>query len=152
MNVMVVPISIEGLQFSRLGRMRGRLHLRWFPRLRLNILPPVTLAPSQSKDLTPRQRREVIGRALQDVMVDAVFRSKETGKSLFSALLDARQAHGARTLIAEDIQRAPISFDRVVVGSAALGRALVTAAPGETHLALLMPNAVASLARASDAR
>ena len=141
----VVPISIEGLQFSRLGRMRGRLHLRWFPRLRLNILPPVTLAPSQSKDLTPRQRREVIGRALQDVMVDAVFRSKETGKSLFSALLDARQAHGARTLIAEDIQRAPISFDRVVVGSAALGRALVTAAPGETHLALLMPNAVASL-------
>ena len=141
----VVPISIEGLQFSRLGRMRGRLHLRWFPRLRLNILPPVTLAPSQSEDLTPRQRREVIGRALQDVMVDAVFRSKETGKSLFSALLDARQAHGARTLIAEDIQRAPISFDRVVVGSAALGRALVTAAPGETHLALLMPNAVASL-------
>ena len=99
----VVPISIEGLQFSRLGRMRGKLRLRWFPPVRLNILPPVTLAPPHTDDLTPRQRREVTGRALQDVMVDAVFRSKETGRSLFTALLDARDAYGARTIIAEDI-------------------------------------------------
>ena len=27
----VVPICIEGLQFSRFGRMRGKLRLRWFP-------------------------------------------------------------------------------------------------------------------------
>jgi acyl-[acyl-carrier-protein]-phospholipid O-acyltransferase / long-chain-fatty-acid--[acyl-carrier-protein] ligase len=141
----VVPISIEGLQFSRLGRMGDKQHVRWFPRLRLNILPPVTLAPPHSEDLTPRQRREVTGRALQDIMVDAVFRSKETGKSLFAALLDARDVHGARTSIAEDIQREPISYDRVVLGSAVLGRALVAAAPGETYVALLMPNAVASL-------
>ena len=39
----------------------------------------------------------------------------------------------------------PIGYDRVVVGSAALGRALAAAAPGETHVALLMPNAIASL-------
>ena len=76
--------------------MRGKLRRRWFPRLRLNILPPVTLAPPDAQELTPRQRREVIGRALQDVMVDAVFRSKDTGKSLFTALLDARDTHGAR--------------------------------------------------------
>ena len=125
--------------------MRGRLRLRWFPPVRLNILPPVLLAPPHSEDLTPRQRREVTGRALQDVMVDAVFRSKDTGRSLFTALLDARDAFGPRTIIAEDIERKPIGYDRVVVGSAALGRALAAAAPGETHVALLMPNAIASL-------
>jgi len=143
-HAQVVPINIEGLQFSRLGRMRGRLLLRWFPALRVNILPPVMLAPSHS-DLTPRQRREVTGRALQDVMVNAAFTSKETGKSLFTALLDARDLYGARTIIAEDIERAPIGYDRVVLGSAALGRALAAAAPGETHVSLMMPNAVASL-------
>lgn len=140
----IVPISIEGLQFSRLSRMGGRLRRRWFPRLRLNILPPVTLAPPHSEGLTPRQRREVIGRALQDVMVEAVFRSRDTGKSLFAALLDARDVHGARMLIAEDIDRVPISYDRLVVGSAVLGRALTDIAD-ETHVALLMPNAVASV-------
>ena len=102
----VLPVAIEGLQFSHLGRMRGKAHLRWFPALKLNILAPVTLAPPQPEGMTPRQRREVIGRALQDVMVDAVFRSKETARTLFSALLDARDLHGAHTPIAEDIVRA----------------------------------------------
>ena len=78
-------------------------------------------------------------------MVDAVFRSKETGRSLFTALLDARDAYGARTIIAEDVARVPIGYDRVVVGSAALGRALAGIAAGETHVALLMPNAIASV-------
>jgi acyl-[acyl-carrier-protein]-phospholipid O-acyltransferase/long-chain-fatty-acid--[acyl-carrier-protein] ligase len=141
----VVPICIEGLQFSHLGRMQGRLRLRWFPPVRLNILPSVMLAPAHSEDLTPRQRREVTGRALRDVMVDAVFRSKETGKSLFTALLDARDAYGARTVIAEGIERVPMNYDRVVVGSAALGRALAGGVSGETHVALMMPNAIASM-------
>ena len=63
-------------------------------------------------------------------MVDAVFRSKDTGRSLFTALLDARDAFGARTMIAEDIERKPIGYDRVVVGSAALGRALAAGSAG----------------------
>ncbi|MEJ0019461.1 MAG: acyl-[ACP]--phospholipid O-acyltransferase [Acetobacteraceae bacterium] len=138
----IVAISIEGLQFSRLGHMQGRARLRWFPRLRLNIHPPVTLAPPDSDDLTPRQRREVTGRALQDVMVDAVFRSKDTGRSLFRALLDAHDLHGAKTPIAEDIARQPIGYGRILVGATALGRALADAAPGETHVGLLMPNSV----------
>ena len=32
-HAQVLPISIEGLQFSRLGRMGGKLHQRWFPPL-----------------------------------------------------------------------------------------------------------------------
>jgi acyl-[acyl-carrier-protein]-phospholipid O-acyltransferase / long-chain-fatty-acid--[acyl-carrier-protein] ligase len=141
----VVPISIEGLQFSRLGRMRGRLKLRWFPPVRLTILPSVTLAPPHSEDLTPRQRREVTGRALQDVMVGAVFRAKETRKSLFTAMLDASDAYGARTIVGEGIERVPIGYRRLVVGAAALGRALCDVAPGEAYVAVMMPNAVASL-------
>ncbi len=141
----IVPISIEGLQFSKLGRMGGRLHQRWFPPLRLDIRPPVTLAPPGREDLTPRQRRELIGRALQDVMVDAVYRSKDFDKSLFSALLDARRAHGHRTPIIEDIQRVPLSYERLLVGSVILGRALAGAMPRETNVALLMPNAAASV-------
>ena len=141
----IVPISIEGLQFSRLNRMGGKLRRRWFPRVTVTILPPVTLAPPDADDLTPRQRREVVGRALQDVMVRAVFRAKDTDKSLFAALLDSRSAYGGKTLILEDINRTPISYDRLLLGATALGRALTDAMPGETHVALLLPNAVASV-------
>ena len=141
----MVPISIEGCSSAISTACAAKLHRRWFPRLRLNILPPVTLAPTGCEDLTPRQRREVIGRALQDVMVNAVFRSKDTGKSLFAALLDAHDAHGARTPIIEDIERIPVGYDRLVVGSAALGRALTGLAGLKSHVALMMPNAAATV-------
>ncbi|HVC63561.1 MAG TPA: acyl-[ACP]--phospholipid O-acyltransferase [Acetobacteraceae bacterium] len=141
----IVPISIEGLQFSRLSHMRGKLRRRWFPPVRVTILPPVTLAPPDAGHLTPRQRREVTGRVLQDAMVAAMFRSRDSDKTLFAAVLDARAAYGGRTLILEDIQRAPIGYDRLLLGAVALGRALAAAAPGETHVALLLPNAVGSV-------
>jgi acyl-[acyl-carrier-protein]-phospholipid O-acyltransferase/long-chain-fatty-acid--[acyl-carrier-protein] ligase len=141
----IVPIGIEGLQFSRLNRMGGKLRRRWFPRVRVNILPPVTLAPSDADDMSPRQRREAVGRALQDLMVQAVFQNKDSGKTLFTAVLDARAAYGGKTPILEDIQRAPITYDRLLLGAAALGRALADAMPGETHVALLLPNAVGSV-------
>ena len=51
----------------------------------------------------------------------------------------------ARRSILEDIQRAPITYDRLLLGATALGRALTDAMPGETHVALLLPNAVASV-------
>ncbi|HEY1931899.1 MAG TPA: acyl-[ACP]--phospholipid O-acyltransferase [Acetobacteraceae bacterium] len=140
----IVPICIDGLQFSRFNRMRGRLRQRWFPRVTLRILPPVTLAPPDAT-LTPRQRRELTGRALQDAMVAAVFSGKDPARSLFSAVLDARALHGGRTLIVEDTGRAPISYDRVVLGSVVLGRALRDATAGETHVALMLPNAIATI-------
>ncbi len=106
----IVPISIEGLQFSRLNRMRGKLRQRWFPRVRVTIMPPVTLAPPDNGQATPRQRREIVGRALQDVMVNAVFRSKETDRSLFAAVLDARDAYGGSLPIA---RRCPTHADQL---------------------------------------
>jgi len=141
----ILPVSIGGLQYSRFSRMKGRLRRRWFPAVRVDIRPPVNLAPPDADRLTPRQRREAIGRALQDTMVDAVFHSSDTHRTLFSALLDARGLHGRRTPIAEDVQRAPITYDRLLLGAVALGRALAAAAPEESHVAVLLPNAIATV-------
>ena len=148
----VLPISIEGLQFTRLGRMKGKLPMRWFPRLAVNVLPPVELRPPGAKALTPRKRREAVGRALGDVMVDAVYRSKNTERTLFAALLDARALHGGKTLIAEDVARTPLSYDRLVLGAAALGRQLAGLADAAakdaasaSHVGVMLPNANATV-------
>ncbi len=141
----IVPVSIQGLQFTPFSRMRGKQRLRWFPRITVTILPSVDLSGSDMENLSPRKRREAIGRALQDIMVDGVFRSKDTGRTLFTAVLDARDQHGGSWPVIEDIQRVPLTYGRLLLGATALGRALRTATPGETHVALLMPNANASI-------
>ena len=61
---------------------------------------------------------------------------------MFAAVLDARHAHGGKTPIAEDIQREPTSYDRLVLGAAALGRRLNG---GERFVGVMLPNANATL-------
>ena len=141
----VLPISIDGPLFSPFGKMGGRIRRRWFPPLTVHIWPGVDLTPANAASLTPRERRMAIGEKLQDVMVDAVFRSKNIDRTLFAAIVDAAQAHGGSTVIAEDLKREPITYRRLILGAVALGRALAREAPEGGRLGVLLPNAVGSV-------
>ncbi len=57
------------------------------------------------------------------------FATAEPNRSLFAALLDARDRYGAAMPIVEDIARAPLTYRRVVLGAAVLGRRLAQEAP-----------------------
>ena len=139
-GAVILPISIDGLQFTHLGRMRGKLKLRWFPRLRITVMPPVSITPLNANTMPPRERRQVVGRALQDLLVDTVFRAKPMGRTLFSSMLDARHSHGRDTKIIEDVARTPMDYDKLLLGSVALGRALSRLASPGDRVGLLLPN------------
>jgi acyl-[acyl-carrier-protein]-phospholipid O-acyltransferase/long-chain-fatty-acid--[acyl-carrier-protein] ligase len=141
----ILPISIDGPRFSPFGKMAGRVRQRWFPPLTVNVWPSVDLTPSHAETMTPRGRRMAIGRALQDVMVDSVFRSQNVDRTLFAALLDASAAHGGATVIAEDINRAPITYRRMILGAAVLGRALAKQVPVGERIGVLLPNSVGTV-------
>jgi acyl-[acyl-carrier-protein]-phospholipid O-acyltransferase/long-chain-fatty-acid--[acyl-carrier-protein] ligase len=141
----VVPIVIDGTQFSHFSHMAGKLRLRWFPHVRLTIFPALDIMPQDAAGLSPRRRRERAGRALHDAMVEALFRSKNVDRTLFRAALDARDLHGGKSLIVEDINREPLSFDRLILAAAALGRALHTVLETDGAAGLMMPNANATL-------
>jgi acyl-[acyl-carrier-protein]-phospholipid O-acyltransferase / long-chain-fatty-acid--[acyl-carrier-protein] ligase len=137
----VLPISIDGLQFTRLGRMKGKLPMQWFPRLAVTIMPPVDLSPDPALGLDRNQRREWLGRALQDLLVDTVFRAKQTDRTLFSAFLDARAKHGGGIPMAEDLAREPISYNRLLLGACILGRRLTAETKIGERVGVLLPNA-----------
>ena len=142
-EAVVVPVRIDGLQFTRLSRMGSRAPRRWFPRLSLAVLPPVTLAVDP--ELRGRARRRAVGTVLQDVMEQGGFATARTGRTLWSALLDAQDRYRAATPIVEDIARTPLSYRRLVLGAAVLGRRLTAEAlPGE-HVGLMLPNAAGSV-------
>ena len=141
----ILPISIDGPRFSPLGKMAGRMRRSWFPPLTVHFWPSVDLTPENAEAMSPRERRVAIGRALQDVMVDSVFRSNNIDRTLFSAILEAANTHGGSTVIAEDINRAPITYKRLILGSAAIGRALAAEVAEGGRIGLLLPNAVGSV-------
>jgi len=136
----VLPVKIDGAQYSMFSRMRGKLRLRWFPKITLTFLPPVKFDSPPS--LRGAALREHQADKLYDVMTDMVFRTSRIGQTLFDALLDASATHGRKHLILEDVQRQPVNYDRLVAGSFVLGRKLAKLTGGEKNVGVLLPNAI----------
>ena len=142
-GAVVVPVRIDGLQRSKFSRMGGKLRLRWFPRVRLQVLPPVRLQVDPA--LQGRARRRALGLALGDVMAAAEATTRPVDRTLFTALLDAADAHGLATPILEDVAFVPLSYRRVLLGVAALVPPLsALSRPGEA-VGIMLPNAAGTV-------
>jgi acyl-[acyl-carrier-protein]-phospholipid O-acyltransferase/long-chain-fatty-acid--[acyl-carrier-protein] ligase len=140
----ILPVRLEGPQYTRFSRLRGKVRLRWFPKVTITLLKPQDIA--LSPEVKGRARRREIGRRLYEVMSAMMFASADTRRTLFQALIDARHLHGGTRPILEDIERKPMGYDRLLAASFALGRRLAErSAPGEM-VAVLLPNAAGAVA------
>jgi len=138
----ILPLRIEGAIYSPFSRMRGKLKLRWFPKITLTFMPPVKL--DNPKDLAGPVLREHQAEQLYTVMTNMMFRSTNIERTLWQALLDARRDHGGKQIILEDIQRVPMNYNRFILGSLILGRKLATETPNQKYVGVLLPSANAT--------
>jgi len=134
----VLPIRIDGAQYTPFSRLRGRVRLRWFPPIHLTILPPRRVNPPEA--ITGRARRKAAGRELADVMTQMIFATSNYRRTLFQALLDARRLHGGKHVVVEDIQRRPLSYNRLVTAAIVLGDKLSADTAEGERLGLLLPS------------
>ena len=138
-GAVVLPIRIDGLENSNYSRLQGLRRLSWFPHVSMTVRPPVTL--TVDPELQGRPRRQALAAAMEDVMAGAEFATRPIDRSLWTALLDARDAHGAKKEALEDVTFAPLSYGRLVLGAAVLGRALAGMTRPDERVGLLLPNA-----------
>ena len=134
----IIPVRIDGAQYTPFSRLRGKVRLRSFPKIRLTVLPPRRFAIEG--EMSARQRRAIAGRKLYDVMSEMIFATSSVDRTLFQALLDARDIHGAKAPVVEDIKREPLSYGRLITGSMALGRALGRSTKQGEAVGVLLPN------------
>ena len=140
----ILPVRLEGPQYTIFSRLKGKLRRRWFPKISIAIEAPqhIRLPP----ELKGRRRRHEIGRQLYDVMSSMIFATADIEKTLFETLLDARAVHGGAHLVVDDIDRQPVTYGRLIAASFVLGRRFeALSAPGE-RIGLLLPNAAATVA------
>ncbi|MET0241378.1 MAG: acyl-[ACP]--phospholipid O-acyltransferase [Sphingobium sp.] len=134
----IIPVRIDGAQYSPFSRLRGKLRLRTFPKIRLTVLPPRSF--TIEGEMTARARRAIAGRRLYDEMSAMIFATSNTEDTLFEALLEARHVHGGKAQVIEDVKREPMSYDRLVVGSLALGKPLAAVTRQGEAVGVLLPN------------
>jgi acyl-[acyl-carrier-protein]-phospholipid O-acyltransferase/long-chain-fatty-acid--[acyl-carrier-protein] ligase len=136
-GAMVLPVRLDGPQFTPFSRLAGRLRRRWFPKVTITILEPRRL--SIRDELRGRARRQRAGTALYEIMSEMMARRPDPS-SLFAALLEARSAHGGGHPIIEDPETPPFTYDRVVAASFVLGRRLARGTGRGETIGLMLPN------------
>lgn len=137
-DAVLLPIRIDGAQYTPLTRLRGRVRMRWFPKITINILSPTKLVPPT--DIERRERRKYAGRMLADVMTEMIFTTSNYQKSLISAILDARRIHGGRHLVLEDINRQPISYNALITRSFCAGSLIREDTEKGDFVGVMLPN------------
>ena len=139
-DAMLVPVRIDGAQYTPLSRMKGKVRLRWFPKITVTVLEPRRFQiPS---DVVGRARRQLAGVKLYDVMSEMILETCDYRQTLFEALLEAKAIHGGRQLVAEDIERKPLNYNRLVLGAFVIGRAIARLTRAKEAVAMMLPNSV----------
>ena len=137
-QAMVLPVRIEGAQYTPFSRMKGRIRIRWFPRISLTVLPPRRL--SIEGVMSARQRRARAGQLLSELMTDMMYATSHRDSTLPRRLLDARRVHGGDHVIVDDIQRSPQTYDDFVMRALILGRAMARDTRRGEIVGILLPN------------
>lgn len=139
----LLPIRIEGAQYTPFSRLRGKVHIHWMPTIRITIFPPQQI--EIDGEVKGRKRRQQVGHKLYDLMSKIIFESSNYRKTLFTSLLEAKAIHGAHHKIMEDIERDPVNYHKFILHCYALGRTIAKQTePGE-YVGILLPNMVSTV-------
>lgn len=143
-GALLLPICIEGAQYTPLSRLKGKVRIRLFPKITLTILPPHHF--NIPEDLKGRRRRQVASAQLYDVMAQMMFDSSDWHQTLFSSLLTAQHIHGRKHVIAEDIERKPMTYSQFITRSFVLGKLINRECYGQNTIGILLPSSAGAAA------
>ncbi|MBM3633460.1 MAG: acyl-[ACP]--phospholipid O-acyltransferase [Alphaproteobacteria bacterium] len=139
----ILPIRIEGAQYSFFSHLRGVVRRKFLPQITLTILPSQII--SAPKNLKGKERRKIMSSKLYDIMVGMIFETSPYERTLFSTFIEAAKTHGMRRIIVEDSQRDPLTYRQVLMRSYILGHYLENrTVPGE-RVSILLPTSIATL-------
>ncbi|MGB9152949.1 MAG: AMP-binding protein, partial [Alphaproteobacteria bacterium] len=142
-GAMVLPVRIDGAQYSPLSRLKGKVRIRLFPKITLTFLPPCKF--NLPEDVLGRRRRQLAGAQLYDLMSKMIFDSSPTDSTLIKSLLEARRIHGGSHIIVEDQKRVPLNYSAFISRSFLLASAIKQAtAEDDKRIGLMLPNMTAT--------
>lgn len=138
----LLPIRIDGPQYSPFSRLHGKVKLKLFPKITITILEPQTIEVPDH--LQGRQRRNVIGKYLYDIMSNMMFKETHSNQTLFESLIEATNQYGKKHTILEDADHNRLSYKKITLGSFVLGKKLAKYTSPTEYVGVLMPNVVSA--------
>lgn len=136
----ILPIQIDGAQYSIFSRLKGKITRKAFPKIRITILPPYHLEAPQH--LIGRERRRILSSQIYTIMTEMMFAASSHQTSIFSSLIDAGKLYGMRRKVIEDTDRKPLSYRKLLMRTFILGQYLNAFTVKEEPVGILLPTSM----------
>ncbi|MBS0272702.1 MAG: acyl-[ACP]--phospholipid O-acyltransferase [Proteobacteria bacterium] len=134
----ILPIRIEGAQFTFFSHLKGQFPRRFFPKITLTILPSQKL--SVAPELVGRMRRKALSEQLYDVMTKMLFETSPIQQTLFTALIESRTKYGFSLPILEDVSHKTLTYSKLFLKTFSFSRLLVRNTLSKETIGLMLPN------------
>lgn len=139
----IVPVWIEGAQFTLLSRLKGLFKRRLFPKITIHILEPTVITMPETSSSS--ESRYIVGEKLHQIMMNARMASRPK-ITLFSALLETHARYGVRKSCIKDLSFAEDNYRGLLKKALGIGRILEKMTARKERVGLLLPNAIVSAA------
>ncbi|MBF0446722.1 MAG: acyl-[ACP]--phospholipid O-acyltransferase [Magnetococcales bacterium] len=139
----ILPIRISGAEYTPFSRLKGKVRIRWFPKITLTMLPPTRFEIPE--EIKGRNRRQLIAHRLYDLLSEMMFQTSTVDRTLFGALTDARVIHGGRFEVLEDMARKPVTYHGLITMSLILGERFKRFTKPQERVGLLLPNVIGAV-------
>lgn len=134
----VLPVAIDGARFTPFSRLKGKVRLRWFPKITLTVMPPRKI--ELPEHVQGRGQREYAGKLLSDLMTEMMFQAESTDTTLFKGLLDARNIHGGNHVVVDDPLKNPLTYNDLLLRAMLLGQKFNSRTVKGDNVGILLPS------------
>ncbi|MBL1140695.1 MAG: AMP-binding protein [Proteobacteria bacterium] len=134
----ILPVAIDGAQFSKLSYMKGKGFVRWFPKITLRILPPEKI--SIPEHISGHERRKKASIQMQDLMHKLAYSSFNQRNTLYASLIEASNTFCKKQVVFQDISKDTLNYQQLILRSILLSHLIKKQTKAGEHIGILMPN------------
>jgi acyl-[acyl-carrier-protein]-phospholipid O-acyltransferase/long-chain-fatty-acid--[acyl-carrier-protein] ligase len=139
----VLPVAIDGPQYSHFSGLRGKVQQRCLPAITLTVLPARRLAvPAEARG---SERRARAADALLTTMLEVSYAAAFHHETLFAAVVRAGRNHGMSQCVLEDATGARLRYRDLLTRALVLGGALTRQLGERERVGVLLPSTAATV-------
>lgn len=136
----LLPVRIDGAQYTTFGHLRGVKKLRWFNKVTVTICKPQAL--NIAADLQAKLRLIRLRDRVYEVMTEMMLQTSVPKQTLFQSLQCSVRKNGASYPILEDINHHSITLGKTQLASLVLANALRSSLQEKQPVGVLLPNTI----------
>ncbi len=137
-DAVILPIVLEGAQYTPFSYMRHKGHIRWFPKITMKIMPPRKI--HLPADLHGNERRRAAAMYIKNLMYEMVYTAFDQRKTLYTALLESARQFGKKHVVIKDINGSRLSYRSLILRSIVLGDVIKKQTEKGEYAGVLLPN------------